>query len=321
MSALLENAVASLQLGVEDYSANTARRTLSAVRNFYAGVLLLAKEALVCAAPEADPDEVIGSRYRPVPDGEGGVEYVQDGAQTVDFQTLERRFKDFGIRADAGQLRALNRIRNDIEHRYSEQSNAAIREVIATAFPLVSDLFRQIDESPAERLGEAWQIMLNTTQLYQQELNRCVATLSDVAWVSDTVRGAVFACPACGSGLVAQTEPHATTQEDVTLICRACGGSPELQAVIEVALEEALGADAYLRAKDEGADGPIYTCPDCGAEAFIDFEEACAVCGYATEETDCVRCGKTLTLDDQLYAETSGLCSYCAHMSEKIMRE
>ncbi len=185
MSALLANAVASLQLGVEDYSANTARRTLSAVRNFYAGTLLLAKEALVCAAPEADPDEVIGARYRPVPDGEGGVEYVQDGAQTVDFQTLERRFKDFGIRADAGQLRTLNRVRNDIEHRYSDQADAAIREAIATVFPLVSDLFRQTDESPAERLGEAWQIMLTTTQLYQEELNRCVATLREVAWQSE----------------------------------------------------------------------------------------------------------------------------------------
>ncbi len=119
-----------------------------------------------------------------------------------------------------------------------------------------------------------------------------------------TVRGSVFACPACGSGLIAQTEPHFTSQEHVTRTCRACGVSPELQVVIEVALEESLSADAYLRTKDEGASGPIYTCPACGAEAFVDFEGACAVCGYATEETDCVRCGTTLILDDLLYAET-----------------
>ena len=147
MSALLQNAVDSLALGVEDFSANDSRRTLSAVRNFYAGALLLAKEALVRAAPNADPDEIIGAKYKPVPNGTGGVEHVQDGPQTVDFQSIAIRFRDFGIRANPRRLEKLNRIRNDIEHRYTVQAQDNIREAIATAFPLVSELFAQIGKA------------------------------------------------------------------------------------------------------------------------------------------------------------------------------
>lgn len=53
MTQLLQNAVDALAVGVEDYSANDQRRTLSAVRNFYAGTLLLAKEVLSRVAPKA----------------------------------------------------------------------------------------------------------------------------------------------------------------------------------------------------------------------------------------------------------------------------
>jgi hypothetical protein len=47
MNTLFDNAIQSIQLGIEDYQANDPRRALSAVRNFYSGVLLLAKEVLV----------------------------------------------------------------------------------------------------------------------------------------------------------------------------------------------------------------------------------------------------------------------------------
>ena len=76
MNTLFENAVQSLQIGIEDYQSNDPRRPLSAVRNFYAGVLLLAKEVLIRAAPNADPSDVLSTRYKPVPDGSGGVEFT-----------------------------------------------------------------------------------------------------------------------------------------------------------------------------------------------------------------------------------------------------
>ncbi|KQT07009.1 hypothetical protein ASG50_00830 [Rhizobium sp. Leaf386] len=65
MSKLFENAVTSIQLGVEDYQQNDPRRAISAVRNFYAGVLLLAKETLVRSAPDADLSDLIGGSISP----------------------------------------------------------------------------------------------------------------------------------------------------------------------------------------------------------------------------------------------------------------
>ncbi|MDA9442733.1 hypothetical protein XH98_27255 [Bradyrhizobium sp. CCBAU 51745] len=76
MITLFDNAIQSIQLGIEDYEHNDAKRALSAVRNFYAGTLLLAKEILVRAAPKADVKDVLGTKFVPVPDGKGGVTFA-----------------------------------------------------------------------------------------------------------------------------------------------------------------------------------------------------------------------------------------------------
>jgi hypothetical protein len=79
MNTLFDNAVQSIQLGIEDYQANDPRRALSSVRNFYAGVLLLAKEVLVRQIPDAAPEDVLAARFKPIPDGQGGVQFVRAG--------------------------------------------------------------------------------------------------------------------------------------------------------------------------------------------------------------------------------------------------
>jgi hypothetical protein len=121
MNTLFDNAVQSIQIGIEDYQSNDAKRSLSAVRNFYAGTLLLAKEALVRAVPKANADEVIGAHYRPVPNNQGGVQYEQIGYRTIDFDEIGKRFKDFDLPINQTALRELNRIRGDVEHHHSNR--------------------------------------------------------------------------------------------------------------------------------------------------------------------------------------------------------
>ena len=130
-------------MGIEDYSSDRPDRSLSAVRNFYAGVLLLAKEVLVRAAPHADADEIIGARYKPVPDGSGGVMHAPDGHRTIDFDTIGKRFKDFKLEIDQAALGELNKIRNEIEHRFTDRPAA----VVAPKRSLVP--FRDIAALPA----------------------------------------------------------------------------------------------------------------------------------------------------------------------------
>ncbi|MGH9895381.1 MAG: hypothetical protein ACREA0_26030, partial [bacterium] len=55
MDSLLNNAIASIQIGVKDSESDDPRRIVSSVRNVYAGMLLLFKEKLLrCSPPDSD---------------------------------------------------------------------------------------------------------------------------------------------------------------------------------------------------------------------------------------------------------------------------
>lgn len=318
MSGVFANAVDSIKMGIEDYAQDTPARALSAVRNFYAGVLLLGKELLIRAAPLADPDEVIGAKYAPFPDGKGGVDHVIEGYQTVDFNTLSKRFKDFGIPIDTKGLQELNGLRNHIEHRYTDQPAKTVREAIARAFPIAVAMFQHAGEHPADVLDEAWPIMLDVRALYEAELARCRATFAVVNWVSATVAEQHLRCEECGSDLIEQRDTSNADQEELSLICRSCGAEPEWDNAIAAAVDRALANEAYDRVKDAGESGPIYSCPSCERPTYIDFESICAVCGETFDyESECMRCFNGIPLDDALAGFDEGLCNYCTHIMGK----
>lgn len=75
MADIFDNAVTSIVLGMEDFREGSDARMLSAARNCYAGLLLLGKECLIHAAPEANPMKIIGAKFEPVPDGDGGIDH------------------------------------------------------------------------------------------------------------------------------------------------------------------------------------------------------------------------------------------------------
>lgn len=314
MNSLFENAVQSIQLGVEDYQSNDPRRPISAVRNFYAGVLLLAKEVLVRAAPNADPKEVLSARYKPVPDGEGGVE-LKPTNNTVDFSTLPERFKDFGLTIAQGLLNELNRIRTDIEHYYTDKSRDHVREAIAKAFPVVTGLFRQLDESPSEALGEAWAAMLDVRAVYEAELAACKETFGKVKWKSDLLADIPLLCPECGSHLVEQVRDWNTDHQCMDAKCRMCGAEISAEHLVEFALDKYFEGESYLAMRD-GDTTPIHACPECGVTAYITSSEhsGCVWCGESLGE--CARCMTGLTPDNVSW-DNSSLCAYCDHIMSK----
>lgn len=57
MSEIIENAITSIKLGIEDFQTGDDDRMLSAARNYYAGLLLLAKECLVNTVPDTHHSE------------------------------------------------------------------------------------------------------------------------------------------------------------------------------------------------------------------------------------------------------------------------
>jgi hypothetical protein len=315
MSKLFANAVQSIQLGVEDYGANDPRRTLSAVRNFYAGVLLLAKEVLVRAVPDIDPKEILSERYKPVVE-KGKLVYKAVSERTVDFVTIGERFKDFGLEIDHKALRDLNRIRKDVEHYYTDQPKEAVREAIAKAFPVVVDLFRLAGEEPHKALGDVWPTMLDVRAVYDKEVEQCRATFDKVDWKTQTLADAPYNCPKCHSDLVAQKNPENTDHQSTDSECHACGAEIDAEEAVVWALAQHFKSESYDAAKGERED-PVTNCPECGTEAYVyDYEEnVCAWCRFELDD-ECSMCSAPLVPTDVSY-DNSSLCSYCGYKLSK----
>ena len=312
MSALLENAITAISMGVEDYTLKQEHRAQSAIRNFYSGVLLLAKEVLARAAPKASMDNILGDSYRPVPDGSGGVRYVQEGKKTVDLNALGDRFGHFGLVLDRKVLKNLSQIRNDIEHKYSTHTTEAVRAAIAQTFPVVADLFAQLRVSPAEALGVTWQDMLETREFYEREVEQCRKSRAAIRWWSKAIQSAELQCPHCSSKLIEQRDPGNVDQSRAQLNCRACGEELDTDEMITATLADAFWIDPFI----PGEEGPISECPGCGIEAFLNTENVCAVCGYHRNYVQCAGgCRETLLQKDG--ARGPAYCDRCAEDADR----
>lgn len=315
MSSLFDNAVQSICLGIEDYQSTDDGRQFSAVRNFYAGILLLAKEVLIREAPKAKPKDVVSLHYKPVPDGSEGVRFAATSARTIDFATIGKRFKDFGLQIDQSALRDLYRIRNDIEHYFTSEPHERVREAIATAFPVAVGLFRLAKVEPLNVLGSAWEVMLEVQSVYNQELNACRATFGAVEWPDGPLNEDIISCPNCGSSLVEQREPYNTDHLNIDAHCGACGADISCGTLIEHALAASFEWEAYV-AMTDGGDPPLGLCPECGLEAYVLDDEimGCASCGAVLDK--CGYCSVDLT-PENVSAENSSICSYCDHIMSK----
>lgn len=314
MEKLLQNAVDSIQIGVEDYQSNDPRRSLSAARNFFSGILLLAKQALVVSAPTADPDLVLAARSRPETDGKGGMKYKAVGLQTVDFSELGERLKGFKIKVDHASLRDLNTIRNDIEHRYTEEPARAVKTAIAKAFPVVADLCRYINTSPGTLLGSTWEIMVSVNAVYESERSKCIATFAKIILQSDILNGKDWTCPFCGSHLLYQNDPENSDHEEMRATCQDCGETVDAPKLIARQVAEIYGGDPESIATGNEADS-VFVCPYCSIDAYVDLgtTSGCAYCGH--EMGECELCECNLNPDNVSWdnERMCGLCDYTMH--------
>lgn len=315
MNSLFDNAVSSIKIGIEDFQRNDSHRNVSAIRNLYAGLLLLAKEVISRKVPKADLDSVISARYKPIPDGEGGVHYTPDGKNTVDFLSLSKRFKDFGITVNEASfdksLKKLNLIRNDIEHLYTSESDSVVREAIAKAFPVAVELFRLANEDPVECLGDSWKIIIEENDLYQKEAERCCNTFLLVSWISPAISGTYFNCPKCYSELIEQINPKNVDQDLIQTRCLSCGYEGDCIEIIQFALQDIVGTDLLRRDYET----PIQPCPSCNNDGvFFADEGLCANCGAEDGEARCGICDDPLGTDWLEQGGGEGTCFSCERL-------
>jgi hypothetical protein len=318
---LKQNALTSIRLGVEDFQMSTKaaadggdpERALSAVRNLFAGMLLLFKYALARRVTNTDEvDSVLFNPPRqivPHPDGSGGVVWRPVGKfskQTIDVEGIKARFVAFKIVVDWDALGQLQDERNHLEHLHPTQSVGAIAGFVADMFPILRDfVVDELDEVPSDFLGAGWTIMLEHKAFFAMRLQECMEAWTPVIPDGVLKYAEDFRCAECGSQLVAPSE-----EDEDKYSCVACGAHDEfMPQIVDLIIEEEGGYSPH-----DGHQPSLLDCPDCDKPVFVVSEGCCRWCDYELEDWECMVCGDGLGLDDQ---GNNGLCSYHANQVGK----
>jgi len=224
---LLENAITSIRLGLEDFEEGSEDRIVSSVRNLYAGMLLLFKEKLLQLSP-LESNEVLIKKYVIPVKEKGGVKFIgSDKRDTVNFAQIEERLTNLSVSVDWGRAKAIRNRRNDIEHYYTtEDKKSTIKDVVSNTFIVIRDFIKnELNKDPSELLGEKyWNILLETSDVYESERNACLKLLGELKWTMESVDIKNISCPSCSSALIKpNTEQRASRIEKQYFDCVSCG--------------------------------------------------------------------------------------------------
>ncbi|MEY2563606.1 MAG: hypothetical protein QOH88_1799 [Verrucomicrobiota bacterium] len=310
--SLLENAVTSLRLALEDFASTDEGRLLSAIRNLHAGILLLFKEKLRRLSPPGTDEVLVKQRteFRKALTGE--LISVGAGKKTVTVFQIKERFRDLGIEPEWKRFDAISSLRTDIEHYFSTASRGAMEGAVSNTFLIIRDFITiYLGESPQALLGDVvWTKLLETSEVFEKEHTVCQQALLAIDWQSDGLREAVLelTCGACGSSLLTPLE--AAKETDIQ--CRSCGGVESFEQYAERALTEHFASPNHYAVK-EGCDPVLIHCPHCGEEGYLSDENRCAICGE-TCARKCSCCGQTIPASE---LSDGDVCGYCDHMMSK----
>lgn len=279
MSAILQNAIESIQTGLEDYVDGSSPRLASAVRNFYAGVLLLLKEKLRRLSPPGSNDVLIYERVGFSLSAGGVVSFAGRGRKTVDVHSIIDRYEQLRLPLNDRTLRRLQDIRNNVEHHSAQHTTNEIREAMAATFVLVRDIIEQhLDEAPATLLGaDTWSSMLEEKLLYDEQANRCGSSFAALRNVPEPTRPFLSEreCPNCSSPLVEALDTNFGL--DTRFSCLACGTGISTKALLLDRIDWHYRGSAY-DAVTNGEDPPMITCEACGCHTYDREHEVCLIC-------------------------------------------
>ena len=313
--SILNNAVDSIILGIEDYQSADPRRLLSATRNIVSGILLLYKHKLADLSPPGSDEALVKQHVLPVANGSAGVTWRGNGTKTVNVQQIRERFGSLGISVDWKRLDRIVKRRNEIEHYFSSLTQSALESLVSDAFILIRDFVRvQLGQDPLALLGaDTWSEIANVAEVYDKEKKACETRIDTVDWRFTQLHDSLLEwhCPDCGSGLV-DVVNTGVERWQVTFACRSCGREWDFGDGAERAVAEFYGAQNFSSMKD-GEERATILCPNCSCETYDLGEDCCLLCEESVER-ECRRCGITIPPEE---IDGEGFCSFCAHMMSK----
>lgn len=306
--SILDNAIDAIEVGVRDFDEGTSPRMKSAIRNTYAGLLLLFKQKLHELSPP-DSDEVLLKQKIQPSVSENGVSFKGKGKKTVDKQAIQERLESLGIDVDWKEVESIAKIRNEIEHYYTRERVEVIREALSKAFVIACDFTsRHLNQDLRTLLAEdAWELLIEINAVYEAEKQRCMESQVNFDSTCEFAMEHVdsFSCSECHSDLILFKENAGAT-------CQSCGkqwGQYEVAAAVVGAQGD---SDAYDHVKD-GGDLTVVDCPNCGEFAFVVAEAICAHCEESCS-VECDICGIDIPPEE---IDGEGRCSRCEHMLSK----
>jgi len=283
MHDIIANGLNSIRVGLEDFeqAANNDARLTSAVRNVYAGILILAKGKLYDLSPAGSRGILIRVVRPELVNQQLELVAVKD--KTIGYDEIKKRFEHFRLKLDWAKIERIRAIRNDLEHFYHPGAPSNVQEALADAATVIRDLLAILHLDPVNDLGQHWwDILLRNRRIFDAELADCRATFARVHWINDTARAAseYLSCRECKSPLIRKLEDDNARQNGMRLGCAACGIQSDIQAAMEHAVTRQYFKELY-EAHSQGGEMPVVRCPQCKRDALVIDTAACVACGHA----------------------------------------
>lgn len=298
---ILKHAVGSVVLGVEDFRMQEDSREISAMRNIYAGLLLLFKAKLVQLG-----------------DGDVLIWIDEKRTRTVNYDRIKELFKQHKISVEWSKLVEIRKYRNDIEHLYDTRrlKRDSVRQYILNSFSIVCSFMRDhLSKDPQDLFDpEPWHYWMEEKSIFEQQQRECSALRDKFDWPTRTsamhVRNAC--CPECSSILLKPLPSKGIHSDHPDFRCSVCGHDMDFESLVIAACEQVEDREFYdSKYSDSSRFGE---CIDCANNTYDALEGECAICGAGPFV--CIRCGNIISTDEMAW-DNGRYCGYCAHQMAK----
>lgn len=305
---ILQNAIDSIQLGIEDYELikENPKRLISCTRNLFSGILLLFKYYLYTLNPD--------------------LIYIalksKEKKKTLDFKQLKDKLDESQVLIEWGELEKIQKIRNDIEHKYSDENPLIILGLVAASFNVINDFVRKyLQRDPIELFGEeVWSILIEVDRVYQIERKQCINDLDSNTYYNIKILELIKQsnCSECRFDLIKPLKNNADADQ-IRYRCLFCFQENDYHELIVSAIEQEVD---YQQRRDsmfgDSLNELFCTCPSCWMNAYSIESCFCFSCQYQAKQI-CDVCESSLTGDEISFQ--SKFCSSCRNRYEKVMAE
>lgn len=312
MNTILKNAVSSIQMGIEDFEKSenngSSDRVISAVRNIYAGILLLFKEQLIRLSPPHDKELLIKSKNKYIKDKFGKVIVTSCGNKTVNFLDIKERFESLNIDVNWDVMEKIQKIRNDLEHYFTSSTKENILQIINNTFIILDNfIVKHLEEHPGDLLGNStWEYIINKKEIYEKLKNEWEKISKSLNFSNRIIAEKIedVYCPNCGFDIFFVDDIE-KEQENPKLICKACGNEFEYEKYKYTIIEH------FSSEYNKDYEKDLYDCCDCGEKTYLYEENICLSCD--AEENNYCECGEKIekiVMDGNIDKQCSNCIDY-----------